>query len=63
MGVEVSGLFALLVLIADVWAIVNLFQSQVSPGKIVFWIMLILILPVLGFVLWLLWGPRSVTKV
>ena len=63
MGVEVSGLFALLVLIADIWAIVNLFQSQASPGKIVLWILLILILPVLGFVLWLLWGPKSVKKI
>ena len=62
MGVEVSGLFALLVLIGDIWAIVNLFQSRTSPGKIVFWILLILVLPVLGFIIWFLGGPKSVRK-
>ena len=63
MGVEVSGLFALLILIADIWAIVNLFQSQASPGKIVLWILLILILPVIGFIFWFMGGPKSTRNV
>lgn len=62
MGIEVSGLFALIILIVDIWAIVNLFQSRASPGKIVFWVLLILILPVLGFILWFLGGPKSARK-
>ena len=59
MGIEVSGLFALIVLAADIWAIVNVFQSVASTGKKVFWIVLILILPIIGLILWFVAGPKS----
>ena len=54
-----GGLWGLLVLIADVWAIVNVFQSGADTGKKVLWTVLIIVLPVVGFVLWLLLGPRT----
>ena len=57
MGVEVGGLIGLLILIADIWAIVKIFQSTASTGAKVLWIVLILLLPVLGLILWLLFGP------
>jgi hypothetical protein len=53
------GLWGLLFLIADVWAIVNIFQSTASTGKKVLWIVLVIVLPVLGFLLWLFLGPRT----
>ncbi len=56
---EYGGLFGLLILIADIWAIVNVIGSHNSNGKKVGWVVLILLLPVLGFVIWLLAGPRS----
>ena len=56
---EVGGLFGLLILVADVWAIVNIAQSGATTGKKVLWIVLVLILPVLGLILWFLLGPRS----
>jgi hypothetical protein len=59
MGVEVSGLIGLIILIADIWAIVNVFQSGASTGGKVLWIVLILILPLLGLLIWLLAGPRG----
>ena len=59
MGIEVSGLFAFIILVADIWAIVSVFQSAATTGKKVFWVVLILILPVIGFVLWLLAGPLT----
>ena len=59
MGFEVGGIFGLLILVADIWAIVSTFQSQASTGKKVIWIVLVLILPVIGFVVWLLTGPKS----
>jgi hypothetical protein len=59
MGLEVGGLIGLLVLIADVWAILNIFGSRASIlGKAV-WILVILMLPVLGLIVWLLAGPRA----
>lgn len=53
------GLWGLLVLVADLWALVSVLQSDLSTGKKVLWILLIFFLPVLGFILWLLLGPRG----
>ena len=56
---HIHGLFALLILIADIWAIVNLIQSGETTGKKVFWIVCIVILPVIGFIIWFFAGPRT----
>lgn len=56
-----SGLWGILVLIADVWAIVNVSQSGASTGNKVLWIVIVIVLPVIGFLLWLLLGPKSRT--
>jgi hypothetical protein len=59
MGIEVGGILGLLILIADVWAIVNIAQSGAPAGNKVLWIVLVLVLPVLGLILWFLLGPRT----
>ena len=59
MGIEVGGFFGLLILIADVWAIVKTVQSRASTGAKVFWIVLVLVLPLLGLIIWLVAGPRG----
>ena len=59
MGIEVGGIFGLILLIAGVWAIVQTVQSNASTGSKVFWVVLILVLPFLGLVIWLFAGPRS----
>jgi hypothetical protein len=59
MEIKVGGFFGLLVLIADIWAIVNVFGSTASTGAKVLWTVLILLLPVLGFIVWLIAGPRA----
>lgn len=56
---EVSGIIGLLVLIADVYAILQIVQSAASNGKKVLWIVLVLLLPVLGLILWFLFGPKA----
>ncbi len=56
---QYPGLWGLLVLIADVWAIVNIVQSGADTGKKVLWVVLVIVLPVLGFLLWLFLGPRT----
>jgi hypothetical protein len=53
------GLLSLLVLIADIWAIVNIFQSTAETAKKVLWTVLVIVLPVLGFILWFFLGPRT----
>lgn len=54
-----GGLWSLLVLIADIWAIVNIFQSAASTERKVLWTVLVIVLPVLGFIIWLIAGPRT----
>lgn len=59
MGIEIGGFLGLIILVADVWAIVKTVGSSASTGGKVFWIVLILILPVLGLIIWLVAGPRQ----
>lgn len=57
--IEVSGFFGLILLILNVWAIVRVVQSSAGTGGKVLWIVLILLLPVLGLVLWFFLGPKG----
>jgi hypothetical protein len=59
MGIEVGGLLSLILLILNIWAIVSTLSSRAGVGSKVLWIVLILLLPLLGFILWLLLGPKS----
>src|ERR1700722_15028270 len=43
-----NGLGGLIVLIADIYAIVNIFQSNASTDRKVLWTVLVILLPVLG---------------
>lgn len=56
---EVGGLFGLIILILDVYAIVKVVQSNAGTGVKVVWIIVILLLPVLGLLLWLFLGPKG----
>ena len=59
MGIEVSGVFAVIVLILDLWAIISVLGSSAPTGAKVLWVLLILLLPIIGMLVWLLVGPRS----
>jgi succinate dehydrogenase/fumarate reductase cytochrome b subunit len=54
-----NGLLGLLVLVGDIWAIINIFQSNVSNEKKLIWIVAVVLLPVLGLLLWFFLGPRG----
>lgn len=56
---EISGIGGLIILILDIWALVSIVGSNRSTGSKVLWILLVLILPILGFIIWLFAGPRS----
>lgn len=53
------SVWGLLVLIADVWAIINIVQSSADTGRKVLWTVLVVLLPVLGFILWYFLGPKT----
>jgi hypothetical protein len=54
-----TGLWGIIVLIADIWAIVNIVQSAASTGTKVLWVVIVILLPVLGFILWFFLGPKT----
>jgi hypothetical protein len=54
-----QSLIALLILVADVWAILQVFQSRESNGTKALWVVLILVLPILGLIIWYFAGPRG----
>jgi hypothetical protein len=58
-SIEVSGLIGAIGLVLTVYAGVKIVQSEASTGSKVLWIVLILLLPVLGLVLWWLFGPKG----
>jgi hypothetical protein len=59
MGLEGIGIGGILVLIANVYAIVKTLGSNATTGQKVFWIILILLLPILGVIIWFFAGPRG----
>ncbi|PZX15197.1 phospholipase D-like protein [Palleronia aestuarii] len=52
-------IFGIIVLIADVYALYNIITSGASTLSKIIWCLVVLILPVLGFIAWLIAGPRS----
>jgi hypothetical protein len=59
MGIEISGLLGIILLILNIWAIISTVSSTAGVGAKVLWVVLILILPLIGFILWLLLGPKA----
>lgn len=59
MGSTVNSLVGLIILALDIWAIFNVFKSSAEVGMKVLWILLILLLPVLGLIIWAIAGPRG----
>ena len=52
-----EALIGLVVLIADVYAIVKIFQSSADTTKKIVWLVIVLLLPVIGVVAWYFAGP------
>ena len=54
-----NGLLGLLILAGDIWALINIFQSSESNAKKLLWILVVLLLPLVGLILWFFLGPRD----
>lgn len=57
--VEITGIGGLILLALDIWAIVSVVGSGAGTGKKVIWVLVILLLPLVGFICWLIFGPRG----
>jgi hypothetical protein len=54
-----GGLLGLIVLILDIYAIIKIAQSRATTGMKVLWIVLVVLLPILGLIIWALFGPKG----
>lgn len=53
------GIPGLIVLFLDIWAIISIINSGKDMLSKVIWTLLVLVLPLAGFLIWFLLGPRS----
>ena len=52
-----GSLIGILILIADIYAIIKIAQSSAEPLKKALWIVGVLLFPVVGLIAWYLVGP------
>jgi hypothetical protein len=53
-----GGILGLIILALDIWAIVTILQRRGPTDKKILWILVILLLPVIGLILWLVMGRK-----
>jgi energy-coupling factor transporter transmembrane protein EcfT len=59
MGIEVGGLLGLIWLILVIWAIVKVAKSPAGGLAKVLWILVLLFFPLVGLIIWFLFGPKG----
>jgi len=59
---ELRGLGGLVILALDLWALISIYNSGATSGKKLLWALLVIILPILGFLIWLVAGPRGTSR-
>ena len=59
MNIGYNGLWGLLVLAGDIWAVINILQSSASDEKQLIWTLVVVLLPLIGLILWYFLGPRD----
>lgn len=52
-----GGVIGLLILIADIYAIIKIVQSSAPTTNKVIWVVIVMLLPLVGVVAWYLIGP------
>lgn len=58
-GIELNGLLGFLHLVLVIWAILNIAQARETTLAKALWIALVIVLPLIGFLIWLFLGPRA----
>lgn len=56
---ELTGIGGIIILALDIWALISIFGSSASTGSKVLWALLVIVLPLVGFIIWFFIGPRS----
>ncbi|WP_297809209.1 PLDc N-terminal domain-containing protein [uncultured Methylophaga sp.] len=59
MGLEVGGLLGLIWLIIVIWAIIKVANSPAGGGAKILWILILLLFPLIGLIIWFFLGPKG----
>ena len=54
-----KGLLSLVIMVLDVVAIIDVVRSSMDTGKKVLWIILILVLPIIGLIIYFFLGKKK----
>mgnify|MGYP000748910399 CR=1 FL=1 len=57
-GYGYNGILGIIILVLDIYAIIKIAQSSAEPIWKAIWIVVVLFLPVIGLILWWLFGPK-----
>ncbi len=52
-------LIGIITLLLVIWALIGILQSGAPPVEKLIWVIIILVIPLVGFLLWYLIGPGS----
>jgi hypothetical protein len=55
---DYPGILGLVILALDIWAIVTILQGRQPTNTKILWIILIVLLPVIGLIIWLVAGRK-----
>jgi uncharacterized membrane protein len=56
---ELLGFGGLIILALDIWALIAIAGSDSSMLRKVLWALLVIFAPLVGFLIWLVFGPRA----
>ena len=54
-----GSILGILILIGDIWALISILQSSVGNDKKLLWVVVVVLLPLIGLILWFFMGPRN----
>lgn len=60
MNTGYTGILGILHLAVVIWAAISILGSNASQGQKVLWILLVLVFPLVGLIIWFLAGPKKV---
>ncbi len=53
------GIFGIIALLLTIWGVVAVLQSGADNTTKLIWVLVVILLPVIGFLIWYLMGPGS----
>lgn len=55
----VYDIVGLITLLLAIWALIGILQSSAGTGEKIVWVIVVILAPLIGFLLWYLIGPGS----